>query len=82
MHLGSALYFVHSLGVAHRDLKPANILLDAAGARAKLCDFGCAIRSNERFIRQPVPPPPAVGSEYWLFQRQYCFGEAASERQY
>ncbi|KAL8952853.1 MAG: hypothetical protein Q9222_001245 [Ikaeria aurantiellina] len=37
----SALFYMHSKGVAHRDIKPENILLSAEG-HLKIADFGLA----------------------------------------
>jgi tetratricopeptide (TPR) repeat protein len=37
-----ALAYAHQQGILHRDVKPANILVEAAGQRAKLADFGIA----------------------------------------
>jgi serine/threonine protein kinase len=41
--IGLALAYCHSMKIAHRDVKPANVLFDEYG-RAKLADFGLAIR--------------------------------------
>ena len=40
--LASAIYYLHSFGVAHRDLKPENILMtsDADDCECKIVDFG------------------------------------------
>ena len=38
-----ALEVAHSAGIVHRDIKPGNIMVDAAGQRAKLTDFGIAL---------------------------------------
>ena len=40
--LASALYYLHSYGIAHRDLKPENILMEnnSSNADVKLSDFG------------------------------------------
>jgi serine/threonine protein kinase len=49
--IGSALEFVHDLGVLHRDIKPSNILIRSVTAEAVLIDFGLArnfIRDTEK----------------------------------
>ena len=40
--MSTALYYLHSFGVAHRDLKPENILMvsDADDSDLKIVDFG------------------------------------------
>jgi len=40
--LATAIYYLHSYGVAHRDLKPENILMsdDSEAAECKIVDFG------------------------------------------
>ena len=40
--IATALYFLHSYGIAHRDLKPENILLsdETEEFNIKLVDFG------------------------------------------
>ena len=40
--LATALYYLHSFGIAHRDLKPENILIasDSDTAECKIVDFG------------------------------------------
>jgi len=43
--IAAGVAYLHSLPhpIIHRDLKPQNVLLDAAHAVAKVCDFGLAI---------------------------------------
>lgn len=40
--LATALFYLHSFGIAHRDLKPENILMasDSDSADLKIVDFG------------------------------------------
>ena len=40
--IATALYYLHSFGIAHRDLKPENILMenDSETADLKIVDFG------------------------------------------
>ena len=42
--LATAIYYLHSHGIAHRDLKPENILMsdDSEEAVAKIADLGLA----------------------------------------
>jgi len=49
--LAEGLHYIHHNAVVHRDIKPSNILLvdyrdDSARTRAKLTDFGIALRSG------------------------------------
>ncbi|KAH8421240.1 hypothetical protein KR009_006605 [Drosophila setifemur] len=50
-HLGSAMSYLHSMGIVHRDIKPENLLveLDEHGSilELKLADFGLACEVTE-----------------------------------
>ena len=48
--IGSALEFLHAMGVAHRDVKPANVLFD--GEQWRLCDFGFAVECQNRTLKK------------------------------
>jgi len=53
--LAEGLEFVHNRGIVHRDIKPANILMvdyddNATTARARLTDFGIALRAESTHI--------------------------------
>ena len=62
--MATALYYLHSFGIAHRDLKPENLLLDAAGY-VKLVDFGFAKKlkdgeTTRTFCGTPDYMPPEL----------------------
>ena len=75
--VNAALARVHQHGWRYLDLKPANLLLDAAGARLKLADFGtnrslrdthahsyagtASWQAPEQFF--PAAPDPPAGSQ-------------------
>ncbi|MFJ6675810.1 serine/threonine-protein kinase [Actinosynnema sp. NPDC091369] len=44
--VAGVLAYVHANDVVHRDVKPSNILLDTAGRRAYLADFGLALQGQ------------------------------------
>ncbi|MFD0205807.1 MULTISPECIES: serine/threonine-protein kinase [Saccharothrix] len=44
--VAGVLAHVHANDVVHRDVKPSNILLDTAGRRAYLADFGLALQAQ------------------------------------
>ncbi|ONI90893.1 hypothetical protein ALI22I_10660 [Saccharothrix sp. ALI-22-I] len=44
--IAGVLAHVHAHDVVHRDVKPSNILLDGAGRRAYLADFGLALQAQ------------------------------------
>ncbi|WP_158848903.1 serine/threonine-protein kinase [Saccharothrix deserti] len=45
--IAGVLAHVHANDVVHRDVKPSNILLDTAGRRAYLADFGLALQAQD-----------------------------------
>lgn len=48
-----AIAYLHSRQIIHRDLKPENILLDA-DQRAKICDFGWAVKLSTNHRRRTL----------------------------
>jgi glycogen synthase kinase 3 beta len=63
-----ALAHLQALDIRHRDIKLENLLINPATKRAKLCDFGWAIKNNDTrtessFFREPdnlTNPPPEL----------------------
>jgi len=59
--VGSALRYVHELGVLHRDVKPANVLLARRSQRIKLGDFGIS-----KLLETTGHAYTVVGTPYYL----------------
>ncbi len=69
--LCAGLAAAHSKGVLHRDLKPSNIMLDGQG-RARITDFGLAVRSGDESGEKGLAGTPA-----YMSPEQFA-GEAAT----
>ena len=65
--LGSALEFVHQMGIVHRDIKPENILFHKSGI-PKITDFGVA-KALDRDMNLTLDGT-ALGSPYYLSPEQ------------
>ena len=69
--IATALYYLHSFGVAHRDLKPENILMvdDSDSSDLKIVDFGfcCPIegKCGDGFSRSALGTPHYMAPEIW-----------------
>ncbi len=65
--IGSALEFVHQMGIVHRDIKPENILFQKGGI-PKITDFGVA-KALDRDMNLTMDGT-ALGSPYYLSPEQ------------
>jgi serine/threonine-protein kinase PpkA len=65
--IGSALDFVHQMGIVHRDIKPENILFHKRGM-PKITDFGVA-KALDRDMNLTMDGT-ALGSPYYLSPEQ------------
>ena len=59
--IAMGLHHAHERGLVHRDIKPGNILLDSAG-RPYVCDFGLALRDEDRSPGSGIAGTPAYMS--------------------
>jgi serine/threonine protein kinase len=65
------LAFAHEQGFVHRDLKPENLLLaDAAGARAKVTDFGLAKSFQQAGLSGMTATGAVAGTLYFMPREQ------------
>jgi serine/threonine-protein kinase len=66
--LCAGLAAAHDKGVLHRDLKPSNIMIDGQG-RARITDFGLAVRSEDERGERGIVGTPAYMSPEQLAGR-------------
>jgi serine/threonine-protein kinase len=66
--LCAGLAAAHDKGVLHRDLKPSNIMIDGQG-RARITDFGLAVRSEDELAEGRIVGTPAYMSPEQLAGR-------------
>ena len=58
----AGLAAAHDRGVLHRDLKPSNVMIDGHG-RARLTDFGLAVREDESLVGESAGTPAYMAPE-------------------
>ncbi len=58
---GRGLESAHEAGMVHRDFKPDNVMVDGRG-RARVLDFGLALRLAGGADQDDEPPPPSLPS--------------------
>ena len=80
--VATALEVAHARGIIHRDLKPDNIFLArdpevASGERAKILDFGIAMRVGDRMA---VPESSVLGTPAFMSPEQCCGSRDIDQR--
>jgi serine/threonine-protein kinase len=68
--VAEALAYAHNHGVVHRDIKPDNILLDGAGGRAMVTDFGIARAVTEGADSRLTATGMALGTPAYMSPEQ------------
>ncbi|MBX3188331.1 MAG: protein kinase [Labilithrix sp.] len=72
--VADALSHAHGRGVIHRDVKPTNVMIDAAGGRARLVDFGIAkpttITASPATMMLPTHARQVLGTPAYMAPEQ------------
>lgn len=63
-----AFDFAHKQGIVHRDIKPANILIDSAGEKIKILDFGIAKMKDD--ISMQTKSGAQIGTVFYMSPEQ------------
>jgi hypothetical protein len=65
LDIAEAVHFAHQRQIIHCDLKPANVLIERHTGRARVSDFGHAIRIDLASQAKPLGTPVYQAPEVW-----------------
>lgn len=74
----SGLAHIHSKGIIHRDIKPSNLMLDEAGGRIRVLDFGLA-RFSDRDLDSEITQELMPRSDIIMGTVDYMSPEQADD---